>query len=379
MTTQLELSPISTSDTKMSLGQCNTEIAALQKQHHSAIEGFWAQLKKGLEPNSTWSKIQFDLHTVYLSKIRIDTGIDTPDADDMNKPWSQVMAQLIPENRSKIKARPLYGELLDLVAVISGGDELTLVHRYEGDRVYGIDEDGLSINNCEGPDWYYKSRSYESAGSAAAYSVPALYLIGSLDADTGDWTSKPVSDNERFRIESICEAMESLRDFNELPRGLWGTHLGDFPSGFQSRLAELELVRARLVERGMQTEAERAAVREAISPLRTSIEKLSKQIHQLEAELSIQRARCAEVGLESFLNFNGMQRDQQVTHTVSGETAVLRISGLQPRLWAQVGDQKPDRFGSDTRLHQQIRCGEWIASAESQDDGTGRHPVERQT
>lgn len=361
------------------MAQCDAEIKTLRATHHGAIESFWAQLKKGLEPNSGWGKIQFDLHTVYLSKIRIDTGMDAPDADVVEKPWSQVMEQLIPENRSKIKAGPFYGELLDLVAVISGGDELTLVHRYEGDRVYGINEDGLSISNCEGPDWYYKSRSYESAGSEAAYSVPVIYLIGSIDADTGDWTSKSVSDNERMRIESICEAMESLRDFNELPSDLWGTQLAAFPSGTQSRLAELELIRAWLVERGMQTEAERAAVREAISPLRLTMETLSKQIHQLQEELGIQRARCAEIEVESFLKFHGLQRDQQVTHAVTGETAILRISEMQARLWAQVGDQKPDRFDSETRLRQQIRCGEWTASVESQEDGADRHPVERPT
>lgn len=354
----------------MTMAQCDAEIKSLRATHCDAITAFWKGLQSAeTPPSANWTPIQNDLHRLYhfRDKAAHACGFDAPSHDNISDLWNAAISQLDEDIQKKLQM-PHYASA-ELVAIATEDDDLTLVHRYEGPELHGLDEDALDVANDDGPNWYYRPYYFESDRfERGAYSVPCLYVIGTVDRETGEWIPKSPDHDHLWKIRDLVEDMESLVDRNAL-NAHKETPIPSFPSGVQSRLQELKMLRVWMSRKAVtKTDDEQTAVKTAGDPFVKPIDDLREQIESLHLRLESQEKLKAKAELEARLRFFGFEIGNVVSHASSGETGILAITeGRQPKIFLNIDGQTSPSWSTQREFERQMRCGEW-ALANKEDE-----------
>lgn len=362
---------IAPADNTIPLAQCDAEIESLQKIHCKALTDFWAGLKANrLAPEPGWGQTQHDLHDLLHVQNPHDRPgrMDSPEREHVSGLWSQVIAEFDADVQAQLQMPHFVST--DLVAVITQDQDVTVVHRYQGQDLYNVDEDALSSQEEEGPGWFFRSHLYEppAGPNGSPYQVPTLYLIGTIDPQTHEWAPKAVGHKELYEIIDAAQAMESLIERNAL--SAWTKMaLPAFASGVQTRLQELSMLRAWLMEKSRPTPGERLAAKAARSAFEAPIAQLRAQIRALEDELRAQVKLQNTAELQAELNWHGFELGQQVTHAASGQSGVLRMSDdHRPRVFVDVPGTVRQRCSGSNQFECEMRLGEWSAALPEHDD-----------
>lgn len=357
----------------MTMAQCDAEIKSLRATHCDAITTFWKGLQSAeTPPSANWTPIQNDLHRLYHSRDKAAHagGFDAPSHDDISGHWNAAISQLDEDIQKKLQM-PHYASA-ELVAIVTEDDDLTLVHRYEGPELHGLGEDALDVANDDGPNWYYRSYYYDSDRfESGAYSVPCLYVIGTVDRETGEWIPESPDHDHFWIIRDLVEDMESLVDRNAL-NSHQEASLPSFPSGVESRLHELRALRVWMSQNAItKTDGEQTAVKTAGDPFVKPIEDLREQIKDLQNRLEVQEALRNKAEMKARLRFFGFEIGNVVSHASSGETGILAITeGRQPRVFVDIDGENPSKWSNRRELEYQMRCGEWTLANKEDESPT---------
>lgn len=349
------------------LTQCDDEIKALQKTHCKALTEFWKCLKNSnSKPDIHWNSTQHDLYKLFHAKenrtFQQDIqALPSPDHDHVSSIWNEVIAGFDPDIQAKLQMSDYAS--FQLVGIITHGEDVTLVHRYEGEDVYNVSDDDLELKKGDGLHWYYVTRGYDPDDfGSGAFQRPSLYVIGTVDEDTLEWTPKVVEPKEHFEIIETVDAMESLLDHNKLDSWV-SMALPAFPSGVETRLHELDLLRSWIQKKSYATNDENSVVAAARIVFKDPIDQLHAQISELEKQLSTQRSLQNRAGLDARLNFHGFELGQTVVHALNGQSGVLTaMAESDPSVFVAIEGQAYDRWSQTSgasRFEYEMRLGEW--------------------
>ena len=356
--------------------QCDDEIKALQKTHCKALVEFWKSLKNNNpKPDIHWNSMQHDLYKLCCTKNNRSfqqdpQALPSPDHDYVSGVWDKVIIEFDADIQAKLRMSDYAS--FQLVGIITHGEDVTLVHRYEGEDVYNVSNTDLEVQNSGGPNWYYTSRGYEPDGfGSGAFQRPSLYVIGTVNKDTLEWTPKVVEPTEYFEITETVEAMESLLDHNKLDSWV-SMALPAFPSGVETRLHELDLLRSWIQKKSYATNDENLVVAAARVIFQAPIDRLHAQISKLERQLSAHKSLQNRAGLDARLNFHGFELGQTVVHASSGRTGVLtQMDGFNPSVFVAIEGQAFDRWSVTSganRFECEMRLGEWSPAPNADKD-----------
>lgn len=365
------------SDVKMTMTQCDAEIKLHEKAHRAAIDKFWGELKDKTKPDPTWSQTQLDLHRLFhCRKKGVQAGgFKSPDHEYVAPIWAKAISQLDDDIQAELEMSTFAD--FDLVAIITEGDDVTLVHRYEGSELNNVSENDLDISNSDGPGWYYRSYHYSPEGfRGSPYSVACLYVIGTIDRESGDWVPRGIEPDsfEFSALSDVAEDMEALIEHGKISD--WKANaLPAFHSGVEVRLRELQLLRTAMIRKAItKSDDERDRVKAAVAPFDESICALRSQIETLEDALKTQETLKAKAQLQAFLASYGFEPGQVVVHTCSGESGALTISDdPRPMIYVHIEGAERLNWRNQHSIEGQIRVGEWTRV----EDGNQPRPVER--
>ena len=361
---------ISPQKSNMSMLQCEAEIKTLRAQHHAAIFDFWKSLKNpDTKPLSSWTKIQFDLFN--LMSVRTGRDFDpvfseTPDPDYSRTIWESI--------RSQVESEDLRGQMdpgllndFNLVAIKTSEGGLTLVHAYTCARISKVNESALDVEISEGDSWFYSLGSYETDYDFS-YAVPSLYLVGTIGEETREWIPKSLSSSELSEVKQLTKEMESLVANEGASSWLFiREFLPSFPSGVETRIAELEALSLLIYEEGSQTSPELQFIREESSPLNLEVHDLNAQISELKSALQNKIMEMDRLNVVSFLKFHDFELGQSITQSSTGVAGVLALTqGRFPKICLKNEGDRLHENVNDMHLRMGIRRGEWVLSTESE-------------
>lgn len=348
-------------DKTMSMAQCESEISKMRAIHHQEIEKFWRAQQVGLPKSMTpaLTGVKRDLYQLKQVRAPGVPMFDEPPAEDCRNAWSCAIARLEEEYRKPLASC----SSAELVGIVSNDDEILLIHRVEGDRLYGESGDSIHLEDDGNSNQFMHVWNYEPDRSeGGAYCVPSLYIIGSVKEDRDEWMPKILSNGERFEIEAKVEAMESLLKYNALPKNCYGTMLPAFLSGVESTLVELEILRTWLSEKGSPVKEERDAVNIAVAGLKSELDAKRAEVQALEKQLMELKGSLEVVRVSAFLEFHGLELGQTVCSPDGTLTGVLALN-RRSELSIEVDGEST--YTSDCKIKSEIRRGEWLVADES--------------
>lgn len=345
-------------DNKMSMVQCESEISRLRAIHHQEIEKFWRAQQVGLPKGKApaLAGVKRDLYQLKQVRAPGVPMFDEPSGEICRNAWSAVVAQVDPELRERMGKC----SSAELVGIVSNDEEILLIHKVEGDWMYGDSSDSIHIGNEGDSNQFLRVWHFEPDPSVGSpYFVPCLYLIGTVPNPDGAWSSKFLASSDRYALESKVESMERLLEGNGLPKETYSTCLPSFSSGVESQLHELETLRNWLSQKGSAVKEERdkidaatAGIKAQVAAKRAELQALEDQLTNLNKDLEVARA-------SEFLKFYGFELGQLVEQAGGRLTGTL---GLDRR--SDVVIELPDGGVTSRSTHQvksEIRRGEWLA------------------
>lgn len=365
-------------DSVLTLAECTEEIRSLASLHKEAINAFWKTLPSIGEPppDGVWNSTQKNLHRLFYDRKKraLGFGYEEPDLDGVRRIWDSLITSFDAELRSRL-AMNSYASF-DLVAIISEGDEQVLVHKYEAEDLYNLEEDGLFVPNSEGETWFYECERYEPDGfGEGPYSRACLYLFGILDKDTGAWTPKHVDPTDFYQFQQTASEMASLTRFNEVTT-FRSVALPEFPSGHETRLQELGLLRKWLSETSRKKWAEeRNVLNEATAHFANPLNELQEKIRQLQDQVEEVQKNKSLASLQAFAGFWGLEIGQTLVNIKTGQEGTLVLKDTKHPYLAVLSDGQEFPGSSwEQAFAIAIREQEWRAKPDTESQNPSNRP-----